>query len=164
MTSSQLLTSSVRRELWEATAKDKDGLIVAMSRFQDKLRKDDPALRQVDLQTCQWPQVMEEFKGALKYYEVEKRKGVGGAMLTCLRKLGEHSDAFSRWIDLLPNGDYGSPICGILTSSVTIRELAWTALTSSAGAFKLIISVSHPKSDSQNASNVGNPILRQQLA
>jgi hypothetical protein len=100
------------RVLWKATATDKDSLSVAMNRFQDKLRKDYPPLRQVDLRTCQWPQVMEEFERALRYYEVERTKGVGGAMLTCFRKLGENSDTFGRWINLLPSGDYGSPICG----------------------------------------------------
>jgi hypothetical protein len=85
-----------------------------MKRFQDKLAKKESSMAKVDLQTCTWAEVMKEFERAIEYYKVERQKGAGGAVLACFRKLGENSNGFEMWLGLLPNGDYGSWICGML--------------------------------------------------
>jgi hypothetical protein len=85
-----------------------------MKIFQDKVAKKEPSLAKVDLQTCSWPEVIKEFERAKDYYRAERRNGAASVIYTCFQKIGENADVFAKWLDLLPNGDYGSGICGTL--------------------------------------------------
>ncbi|KAI9736751.1 MAG: hypothetical protein M1834_000955 [Cirrosporium novae-zelandiae] len=97
---------------WEATIQDKMKLLKAMEVLQKKLVKKDPSMKPMDLKRCSWPQALDELNRAVDYYKKERHKGIGGAILSCLDKVGKYSAVFSKWINLLPSGDYGGPICG----------------------------------------------------
>lgn len=66
---------------------------------------------------------MKEFERALKYYDIERRKGVAGPIYTAFRKLGANADNFGAWLNLLPAGDYGTPICGMSLSIWNVVRL-----------------------------------------
>ena len=101
-----------REDTWKGTLESRNKLFAAMKKFQEKAAKKVPEIGQTDLASCNWPQVMAEFRRAEHYYKVERRKGAGGAVCAAFRKLGENADSFSNWVNLLPSGDYGSGVCG----------------------------------------------------
>lgn len=84
-----------------------------MEAFQDKLAKKDSSVAKIDLRSSTWPQVMKEFERAVSHYREKRLEGPLGKVNASFRKLGENADSFKDWLRLLPNGDYGSPICGM---------------------------------------------------
>lgn len=137
------MLTNCRDALWKATASDRNSLFKAMETFRAKLIKKEASISNVDLQACTWKDAMEEFDRAWKYYDIERHKGVARSMYTAFRKLGENAKSFENWLNLLPSGDYGSPICGMPLVFEDISETEQkTLLTGSIGAFKLILGVS----------------------
>ena len=53
-----------------------------------------------------WEQVMAEVQQAKDRYQNK------GKVCEFLRKLGDNAEGFQEWLSLLPDGDYGGPICG----------------------------------------------------
>ncbi|KKY35732.1 hypothetical protein UCDDA912_g04340 [Diaporthe ampelina] len=62
---------------------------------------------------CTWEQVMGEVQSLATRWSTSPKKS--SKMMICLEKLGQNSDAFKSWLELLPAGDYGSSICGVFT-------------------------------------------------
>ena len=58
-----------------------------------------------------WDEVLREVDNAKEVYEL-KAKGNKGMHIRVGRAIGAHSDVVSPWLELLPNGDYSSIICG----------------------------------------------------
>lgn len=87
-----------------------------METFQEKLAKKDSSVRRVDPHNCNWQDVMQDFQSAWHYYDTKRLEGVTGKTIEGFRKLGKNTNKFAVWIELLPSGDYGSPICGMLYS------------------------------------------------
>ena len=62
-----------------------------------------------------------------KDYEKEQMTGPYGSLRKCLYKLGENGDTFKRWLDLLPDGDYGSVVSGSFKLIVEVRATLFTS-------------------------------------
>lgn len=61
-----------------------------------------------------------------KDYEKERMTGPFGSLRKCLDRLGKNGEGFKRWLDVLPDGDYGSVVSG---SFKLIVEVSAAVLT-----------------------------------
>lgn len=64
----------------------------------------------LNLRQCTWEQVMGEVQSLATRWSTSPKKA--SKSMVCLEKLGQNSDAFKSWLDLLPAGDYGSRYAG----------------------------------------------------
>ncbi|KAG8162852.1 hypothetical protein KVR01_007330 [Diaporthe batatas] len=65
---------------------------------------------------CTWDQVMGEVHSLSVRWSTNPKKA--SKSVVYLEKIGKNSDALKAWLDLLPEGDYGSSICGIFTLAI----------------------------------------------
>ncbi|KAH8885481.1 hypothetical protein GQ53DRAFT_728957 [Thozetella sp. PMI_491] len=103
-------------ELWKQANDEKEKLFALMEQVRTKLAKQDSTNVQAikhDLRKCTWDQVLQDVQGLTSRWASTTKKS--SKMMKCLGMLKENSEVFESWLDLLPNGDYGSSICGVFT-------------------------------------------------
>jgi hypothetical protein len=69
--------------------------------------------RQTDLEKCNITDVLKAVDGATARSSTRKGASVRGFVCT----IGKYSPIMKQWLSLLPQGDYGSGICGKCNSS-----------------------------------------------
>jgi hypothetical protein len=99
-------------EAWTATKGDKAVLIQELRKFQEKMsevtRGRHKPGENVDLDKCSAANVLEALKNATAREGSSKRTST--YKMIC--SIGKYRDALKQWLSLLPQGDYGSGICG----------------------------------------------------
>lgn len=96
------------KDAWSQVAEDRTNLINAIETFRDKKKKNlSSELKQFDPAKCTWKDVQTELGRAITHHQ--KRQTHAKIYLD---KLGKHEKDIGAWLDLLPSGDYGSPVCG----------------------------------------------------
>lgn len=69
--------------------------------------------------THEWSEVIDMAQQAQGLYN-NRAKGVPGSATRLFRFLGKNAPAIEPWIELLPNGDYSSLICGALKIGLSV--------------------------------------------
>lgn len=102
-------------ELWKQADEEKEELFSAMEQVQNKLAKKTSGYREdIDLRSCKWDQVMREVQLAATRWRTSTKES---RTMVYIEKVGQNSDAFANWLELLPTGDYGSRYAPALASS-----------------------------------------------
>ena len=103
---------SIRLDSSIEVKEEKDEFIKAMARYEEMAKSDKrTGLKLVGKHT--WQEVMEEVEKAQAVYE---SKSQGNHVLKivrrCFRRFSKSSRSFKSWLEVLPEGDYSSIICG----------------------------------------------------
>ena len=70
-----------------------------------------------------WEEVMEKASQAEEVYQ-DKAKGKKGIFRRSWRKVGDAGPAINPWLELLPDGDYSSILCGGLKLVFGVRWIS----------------------------------------
>ncbi|KAK2598553.1 hypothetical protein N8I77_011956 [Diaporthe amygdali] len=107
-------------EMWKEADEEINQLFALIVQVRAKMDRKSSSTQQqqtsLNLRQCTWEQVMGEVQSLATRWSASPKKS--SKMMICLEKLGQNSDAFKSWLELLPAGDYGSSICGIFTIAV----------------------------------------------
>jgi hypothetical protein len=99
-------------DAWTSTRDEKAVLIQELQRFQDKISETTGGRQKpgenVDLSKCSANDVLGAIKKATARGDASKRSSTYKFICT----IGKHRDVLTQWLSLLPQGDYGSGICG----------------------------------------------------
>lgn len=100
--------------MWKEADEEINQLFALMVQVCEKMdRKSSGSHKQLtslNLRQCTWEQVMGEVQSLATRWSTSPKKS--SKMMICLEKLGQNSDAFKSWLELLPAGDYGSRYAG----------------------------------------------------
>lgn len=98
-------------ELWKQANDEVEKLFALIDKVRAKMDKkssgnspQQPA--RLDLRQCTWEHVLGEVQSAATRWSTTPKKS--SKIMTFLDKLGRNSDAFKSWLELIPDGDYGS--------------------------------------------------------
>lgn len=72
----------------------------------DKKIRNGIQAEKVHLKRCTWQEVMQEVQLTASRWATTPKKTSN--FMVCLDRLGRNSAAFESWLQLLPDGDYGS--------------------------------------------------------
>ncbi|KAH0429866.1 hypothetical protein CcaCcLH18_08148 [Colletotrichum camelliae] len=104
-----------RSALWKQADDEVAQLFKLMSEVKSKLARKEsgtqPITRSLSLRGCSWDEVVEEIQATAQRWK--QRTGKIGKSMEFINKIGNHSEALTAWLGLLPTGDYGSSICGV---------------------------------------------------
>ncbi|KAJ0122198.1 hypothetical protein J7T55_002710 [Diaporthe amygdali] len=107
-------------EMWKEADEEINQLFALIVQVRAKMDRKSSSTQQqqtsLNLRQCTWEQVMGEVQSLATRWSTSPKKS--SKMMIYLEKLGQNSDAFKSWLELLPAGDYGSSICGIFTIAV----------------------------------------------
>lgn len=97
-------------EMWKEADEEIKQLFELIEQVRMKMDRKIPSSHQqrtsLNLRQCTWEQVMGEVQSLATRWSTSPKRS--SKMMRCLDKLGQNSDAFKSWLDLLPDGDYGS--------------------------------------------------------
>ncbi|KAK1847154.1 hypothetical protein CCHR01_10199 [Colletotrichum chrysophilum] len=104
-----------RSALWKQADDEIAQLFKLMSEVRSKLARKEsgnqPITRSLSHRGCSWDDVVEEIQATAQRWK--QRTGKVGKSMEFINKIGNHSEALTAWLGLLPTGDYGSSICGV---------------------------------------------------
>jgi hypothetical protein len=93
--------------MWKQADKEKEELFDLIEQVQKKFEgKGDSRLSGLELRRCKWDQVMVQVQETSRQWESSPRRT--SRAMQCIDKLGQNSEAFKSWLELLPAGDYGA--------------------------------------------------------
>lgn len=96
--------------MWKEADEEVEQLFDLVEQFRVKIDKKSPSSHQqrasINLRQCTWEQVMGEVQSLATRWSTSPKRS--SKMMRCLKTLGQNSDAFKSWLELLPDGDYGS--------------------------------------------------------
>lgn len=105
---------SLSADMWREADEEVNQLFDLIADVRTKMdRKSNGGHQQrtsLNLRQCTWEQVMGEVQSLATRWSTSPKKA--SKSMVCLEKLGQNSDAFKSWLDLLPAGDYGSRYAG----------------------------------------------------
>ncbi|EFW98416.1 hypothetical protein CMQ_4268 [Grosmannia clavigera kw1407] len=113
----------ISAELWAQANAQKAQLFDLLEQVNKKLDKKSGKISPVpgkDLRKCDWDEVLQEIQTTTQRWSNGPRRGSKVAQV--ISRLGNSSEAFNSWIQLLPAGDYGSSICGAFTLIIGAAE------------------------------------------
>lgn len=131
--------------MWKEADEEVNQLFDLIAQVHMKMDRESPSSHKqrasLNLRQCTWEQVMGEVQSLATRWSTSPKKS--SKMMRYLEKLGQNSDAFKSWLELLPAGDYGSryensiclsglnlasfyadfthSICGVFTIAVGVR-------------------------------------------
>jgi len=133
------LISNSSRDVYSEADKEATQLLDVMASFQNAgesrhshKSKIEPPATLNRRQT--WADVQQTMNEAQEKYKKNREGGVGGGFQTFCITVGQHGGTFQAWLNLLPDGEYSSLLCG---------------------AFKLVIHVSQNLMPSSERPNLG---------
>ncbi|KAI0103756.1 hypothetical protein GGR51DRAFT_251553 [Nemania sp. FL0031] len=101
-------------EMWKQADKEKEELFDLIEQVQKKLEgKGNGRLSGLELRRCKWDHVMAQVQETSRQWKNSPSRA--SRAMRCIEKVGENSEAFKSWLELLPAGDYGSIISGVFT-------------------------------------------------
>ncbi|KAL2286016.1 hypothetical protein FJTKL_07263 [Diaporthe vaccinii] len=110
----------INAEMWKEADEEVNQLFDLIVQVNMKMDKKSPSSHHqrtsLNLGKCTWEQVMGEVQSLATRWSTSPK--ISSTMMRYLEKLGQNSDAFKSWLELLPAGDYGSSICGVFTIAV----------------------------------------------
>lgn len=94
--------------MWKEADEDITQLFALMTEVRTKMDRKSPSKQRtcVNLQQCTWEQVMGEVQSLSTRWSTSPKKA--SKSMVYLEKIGRNSDALKSWLELLPEGDYGS--------------------------------------------------------
>ncbi|KAK8116432.1 uncharacterized protein PG998_004713 [Apiospora kogelbergensis] len=103
-------------EMWKEADKDIQELLRMTEDLRKKLTKEKATgnvttLAKEDLRNCTWEEVMGEVEATSTLWRTSTIKST--KTMQYIDKVGQNSEAFQSWLELLPAGDYGSSIAGV---------------------------------------------------
>ncbi|KAI0427952.1 hypothetical protein F5Y09DRAFT_314759 [Xylaria sp. FL1042] len=99
-------------EMWKQVDTEKERLFDLIEQVQKKIKdQGNSRLSSMELRHCTWDQVMVQVKETSLLWKSSSRRS--SRAMRCIDKLGQNSEAFKSWLDLLPDGDYGASISGV---------------------------------------------------
>ncbi|KAI8944576.1 hypothetical protein F4801DRAFT_594847 [Xylaria longipes] len=100
--------------MWKQADVEKEELFELIEQVQAKFDgKESNRLSGLELRRCKWDQVMLQIQETSSRWKSSPRRT--SRAMQCINKLGENSEAFRSWLELLPDGDYGASIAGVFT-------------------------------------------------
>ncbi|KAI0442771.1 hypothetical protein F4803DRAFT_562076 [Xylaria telfairii] len=95
--------------MWKQADAEKEELFDLIEQVQTKFEaKGGNRLSGLELRRCKWDQVMLQVQETSSRWKSSPRRT--SKAMQCIDKLGQNSEAFQSWLELLPAGDYGSSI------------------------------------------------------
>ncbi|KAI0812813.1 hypothetical protein GGR55DRAFT_637974 [Xylaria sp. FL0064] len=99
-------------EMWKQADAEKERLFDLIEQVQKKIEdRGNSRLSSMELRRCTWDQVMVQIRETSLLWKNSSRRS--SRAMRCIDKLGQNSEAFKSWLDLLPDGDYGASISGV---------------------------------------------------
>ena len=97
--------------MWKRADEEKEELFRMVEKVREKLTKGKTAsnvttLAKVDLRNCKWEEVMTEVEATSTLWRTSTIKST--KTMQYIDRVGQNSEAFQSWLELLPAGDYGS--------------------------------------------------------
>ena len=97
--------------MWKEADKDIQELLRMTEELRKKLTKEKATgnvttLAKEDLRNCTWEEVMGEVEATSTLWRTSTIKST--KTMQYIDKVGQNSEAFQSWLELLPAGDYGS--------------------------------------------------------
>lgn len=93
--------------MWKQADAEKEELFGLIEQVQIKFEdKGSNRLSGLDLRRCKWDQVMLQVQETSNQWKSSPRRT--SRAMQCIDKLGQNSEAFQNWLELLPAGDYGA--------------------------------------------------------
>ncbi|KAI1130702.1 hypothetical protein F5Y10DRAFT_262851 [Nemania abortiva] len=104
----------ISAEMWKQADKEKEELFDLIEQVQKKFEgKGDNRISDIELRRCKWDQVMVQVQETSRQWKSSPRRT--SRAMQCIDKVGQNSEAFKSWLELLPAGDYGAIISGVFT-------------------------------------------------
>ncbi|KAI0874100.1 hypothetical protein GGS24DRAFT_460595 [Hypoxylon argillaceum] len=104
----------ISTEMWRQADQEKEELFDLIEQVQKKFEgKGDSTLNSLELRRCKWDQVMVQVQETSLQWKSSARRN--SRAMKYIDKLGQNSEAFKSWLELLPDGDYGAIISGVFT-------------------------------------------------
>ncbi|KAI1274635.1 hypothetical protein F5Y07DRAFT_410066 [Xylaria sp. FL0933] len=98
--------------MWKQVDAEKEKLFDLIEQIQKKIEdRGNSGLSSMELRHCTWDQVMVQVRETSLSWKSSSRRS--SRAMRCIDKLGQNSEAFKSWLDLLPDGDYGASISGV---------------------------------------------------
>lgn len=100
--------------MWKEADEEVNQLFALMVQVREKMDRKCPEGHKqrtsLNLRQCTWEQVMVEVQSLTTRWSTSPKRS--SKMMISLEKLGQNSDVFKSWLELLPAGDYGSRYAG----------------------------------------------------
>lgn len=123
-TKTRLILSSLSVEMWKEADDAVNQLFDLIAQVRARMDKKSPGSHQqrasLNLRQCTWEQVMGEVQSLATRWSTSPKRS--SKMMVYLDKLGQNSEAFKSWLELLPAGDYGSRYASASCSSNLARR------------------------------------------
>ncbi|KAI0965291.1 hypothetical protein F4678DRAFT_467631 [Xylaria arbuscula] len=98
--------------MWKQADTEKEELFTLIEQVQSKIEgKGNSKLSGMELRRCNWDQVMVQIQQTSLQWKDSSRRS--SRAMRCIDKVGQNSEAFKSWLELLPDGDYGASISGV---------------------------------------------------
>lgn len=105
--------------MWKEADEEVNQLFDLIAQVRARMDRKSPACNQqrtsLNLRQCTWEQVVGEVQSLATRWSTSPKRS--SKMMRCLEKLGQNSEAFKSWLELLPAGDYGSRYASASCSS-----------------------------------------------
>lgn len=102
--------------MWKEADEEINQLFALIVQVRAKMDRESSSRHQqrtsLDLRHYTWEQVMGEVQSLATCWSTSPKKS--SKMMIYLERLGQNSDAFKSWLELLPAGDYGSRYAGAI--------------------------------------------------
>ncbi|KAI0410963.1 hypothetical protein F5X98DRAFT_358392 [Xylaria grammica] len=100
--------------MWKQADEEKEELFDLIEQLQTKFDgKGSSSHSGLELRRCKWDQVMVQVQETSNRWKTSPRRT--SRAMKCIDRLGQNSEAFKSWLELLPAGDYGASISGVFT-------------------------------------------------
>ncbi|KAJ8124068.1 hypothetical protein ONZ43_g127 [Nemania bipapillata] len=97
----------ISTEMWKQADKEKEELFDLIEQVQRKFEgKGYGSLGGLELRRCKWDQVLAQVQETSRQWKSSSRQN--SRAMKYIEKLGQNSEAFGSWLELLPAGDYGA--------------------------------------------------------
>ncbi|RWA05709.1 hypothetical protein EKO27_g9392 [Xylaria grammica] len=104
----------ISAEMWKQADEEKEELFDLIEQLQNKFEgKGSSSHSGLELRRCKWDQVMVQVQETSNRWKTSPQRT--SRAMKCIDRLGQNSEAFKSWLELLPAGDYGASISGVFT-------------------------------------------------